>query len=499
MIVVFPLLVDSSVSPNIIPGVCATLERFALVYKMDYIFKWGGLPLDSRVIGWTKDGLNSFAQVHGIPTAGIFENEVLTEDKPSMPQEIKDLLSKSIGSIDQNLVRDNKDLLGQIDTAFSHGKTIHSVPGGSIDLHSLEAKDWIVLSRLIAISPTEYDDKTKEMVADNLKRTLAGLEVDTKWISMPGKESELKKDKPLSWKGIEKELKTKGVEKGVEKAVGEFIGIPFHAVNKYVDNLINAMFEKKKEQRRIEKERREKGGTFYEAPDRAVKWNKGELTSTISVEPTWITTQSRKGTAIIGVKVVPYPIEPSPFIHRMMQDMSLSFYDEVLERYERSLTRIFATVMRWKVIPKFKKTPIKKDPFEDVIYARSRYAGNIFTLFNLSSLEDEDIFKDAGGVDKLFRLGWKSILVSDDVTKRVMFCMKEFGGVCSVVNYSYLYASLGGTYAKEYGALEDLKKSSSPFFRNKIKANQMLGESYAQKKISRFSGFGIPCVDGDCK
>lgn len=469
MIVVFPLLFDSSVSPNIIPGICATLERFAVIYKMDYILKWGGLPLNSRLISWTKDGLNSLAQAHGIPTAGLFESNILNESIKDEKEKVSSILTNRFSDLDTNAVKNLDTKLNQIDTAYKHGKTFSTRK----EFESMGADDLAVMTRIIGSNPEKYSDSTKDLVHNNFKRALGGLGIDTKWLPSSDRDlSKLGKEERLK-KTIDKEFEIEKEKRGTERDI-------------------------EKERRQRELERKEKA-IYYRSPDRSVRWSKGELTSTISIEPTWIQTQSSKGTAIIGVKVVPYPIDPAPFVYRMMQDMSLSFYDEVLERYERGITRLFAKIMRWKIIPKFKKVPIKKDPFEDIIYARSRYAGNIFTLFNLASLENEDMFRDAGGVDKLFRLGWKSILVSDDVTKRVMFCMQEFGGICSVVNYSYLYASLGGTYAKEYGALEDLKKSSSPFFRSKIKPKKLFGESYVNKTISRFSGLSIPCIDGDCK
>lgn len=43
MIVLFPMLTSKSISPNVIPGLCKTLEKFVLVYKMDDVMKAAGL------------------------------------------------------------------------------------------------------------------------------------------------------------------------------------------------------------------------------------------------------------------------------------------------------------------------------------------------------------------------------------------------------------------------------------------------------------------------
>ena len=51
MIVVFPLLMDNTISSNIIPGICATLERFLIVYKSDEIMKIGGLSPAATAAG----------------------------------------------------------------------------------------------------------------------------------------------------------------------------------------------------------------------------------------------------------------------------------------------------------------------------------------------------------------------------------------------------------------------------------------------------------------
>ena len=52
MIVLFPMLISKSVSPNVIPGICKTLEKFVLVYKMDDIL--GALSLAGATVGAAK-------------------------------------------------------------------------------------------------------------------------------------------------------------------------------------------------------------------------------------------------------------------------------------------------------------------------------------------------------------------------------------------------------------------------------------------------------------
>jgi len=43
MIILFPMLTSKSVSPHVIPGICKTLEKFVLVYKMNDILHAAGI------------------------------------------------------------------------------------------------------------------------------------------------------------------------------------------------------------------------------------------------------------------------------------------------------------------------------------------------------------------------------------------------------------------------------------------------------------------------
>ena len=39
MIIVFPMICSSNVSPNILPGICKVVEKYLLIYSMDDILK----------------------------------------------------------------------------------------------------------------------------------------------------------------------------------------------------------------------------------------------------------------------------------------------------------------------------------------------------------------------------------------------------------------------------------------------------------------------------
>ena len=180
----------------------------------------------------------------------------------------------------------------------------------------------------------------------------------------------------------------------------------------------------------------------------------------------------------------------------LSSDHSLKFFDRLIARYERNITRIFYNAMRRLNILHL---DLKKDPLKDIIYARSKYGWNVFCMLNLTSIENDEIFKEQGGVSRLFKLGWQAVIVADDVTQRLVFCLKEDGGLCSIVHYPFLYSALGRDQADAYGKLSDLQKSTSPFFTHRVRLASFFGESIAYRKLKRFAGLGFPCIDCEDK
>ena len=45
--------------------------------------------------------------------------------------------------------------------------------------------------------------------------------------------------------------------------------------------------------------------------------------------------------------------------------------------------------------------------------------------------------------------------------------MKQFGGVCSTIPYSFIFASLGREHGQVYKDMEEAQRSAGPFFRKK--------------------------------
>ena len=124
------------------------------------------------------------------------------------------------------------------------------------------------------------------------------------------------------------------------------------------------------------------------------------------------------------------------------------------------------------------------------MFASTKYKEDVFCLLSQQDIQKDEAFKDAGGVSKLFNLGWNSILVNDDVNKRTNFCMKEFGGLCSSVPHGYIHASFGKENQKVYEKMEDIQKVTSPFFKTSVNAHKLLfKESLVEQEISGYLNY----------
>lgn len=223
----------------------------------------------------------------------------------------------------------------------------------------------------------------------------------------------------------------------------------------------------------------------------------------LSVEPTWVMLSTPTGTKILGIKVIPYPIESSEELGRMlMTDLSLKKLDTFMYGTHRKLVKILYALARG-VLKKIPLAPsvdntISGDPEKDILFASTKYKHNVFCLLNSQDLEKDIAFRNAGGISKLFKLGWNSIIINDDVNKKTNFCMTQFGGLCSSVSHSYLFASFGKENAKVYEKMEDIQKVTSPFFKNKIKPAKLFGESISSEKLLKYSDYSeCPACLGD--
>ncbi len=214
--------------------------------------------------------------------------------------------------------------------------------------------------------------------------------------------------------------------------------------------------------------------------------NKSDLT----LEPTYITVNTKSGPALIGVKVLPFPIKTKGkvnVVELMENDRQMKAFLATMKGMGRYVIRFMHGAWRSTIgrFPLLTRT-ISGDPKKDIIYASSQFGVDTFILLNMMDIK-EAFLKSPSLVKKLHYMGWRSFAVSDEVNRRVSFCMKEFGGVCNVVPYSYLFSSLGGDQKRAFDDLEDVRKSTAAFFKQKIPRKKLLGEQLVNAKLDKIN------------
>jgi hypothetical protein len=187
----------------------------------------------------------------------------------------------------------------------------------------------------------------------------------------------------------------------------------------------------------------------------------------ISLEPTYLSVQTaKKDLQILGVKVVPFTIRSQePMMSLLTKDVQLKGLNVKTAKYGRMFKRVFYRIMAKIPMTSIRDKVLTGDPMNDVVLGKTQYGKNMFLCFNKLDLQNDEMFSDPASLRKLQTLGWASIILLDDVNKRATFCMKEFGGICSTVPYSYIFSSLGKDHNKVYEDLEDVRRASGPFFR----------------------------------
>lgn len=206
--------------------------------------------------------------------------------------------------------------------------------------------------------------------------------------------------------------------------------------------------------------------------------------NTLSLEPTWVKVDTYYGTRLIGIKVVPFPVKSdTKLINLISHDRHMRMLPAMLTIAGRKVLRtIWATVRRTRL--PFTQLTISGDPKSDIILSKTVHKDDVFMVMNLMDIGDE-FFERTRNIKWMYKLGWSSFVVSDDVNKRAYFCMKEFNGMCSSVQYNFMYNSISKEHGKVFDDLEDVKKSSSPFFKLSKKATSIIGEEYASQLVNK--------------
>ena len=208
--------------------------------------------------------------------------------------------------------------------------------------------------------------------------------------------------------------------------------------------------------------------------------------NTLSLEPTWIKVDTHVGTSMIGIKVVPFPvISDAGLISLITSDFYKGWFPSKISGLSRGVVRLLWAALRKTPILRRLTPTISGDPTKDIVFARTTHASNIFLVLNNMDI-GSDFFERTNKIKQLYSLGWSSFVITDDVNKRAFFCMKEYHGMCSSVQYNFMYTTIGKEHGKVYDDLEDVKKSSSPFFKLSTKASKIVAEQYVTNKINEY-------------
>lgn len=88
----------------------------------------------------------------------------------------------------------------------------------------------------------------------------------------------------------------------------------------------------------------------------------------------------------------------------------------------------------------------------------------VFNKDDITKFKDENIFENQSELQKLFRAGWNSFCVIDNVQEEVLFVSAVDGGFVHKLSFSYIFNALE---AKDvYDSLDALRKQASPFQRS---------------------------------
>lgn len=195
MIVLFPMLISKSVSPNSVPGLCKTLEKFVLVYKMNDVLKAAGLV--GATIGAGKLAVSSLLKTEqiiirkggsGVPEeaekgkSGKSESDHDLYDLKKRDSELKELsyqkdLVKTKAELERNKKEDKLKALDNWSQSFKFDVTFPSTNSISIE------PTWVIVSsrstsQIIGVKVIPfYIDTDSDVLATMLHdNSLSGLD-----------------------------------------------------------------------------------------------------------------------------------------------------------------------------------------------------------------------------------------------------------------------------------------------------------------------------------
>ncbi len=212
------------------------------------------------------------------------------------------------------------------------------------------------------------------------------------------------------------------------------------------------------------------------------------LNEYMSIEPTWITvtvTMPNNGATfpvLVGVKVLPVLLKDEEYaFEKLIDDRYAGKIDSLFKKLYRSIMRSMLNIVYavWP-IPVFgphrsADSPARGSVKDDLFFNKSGYymSRRIIACLDYNEVPD-DFFRDAGKINRLYKLYWNALFLYDNVNRNLYFAPPEYRGQVSILPYSYLN-TLTKQQSSAYDIEEQKKLKSSPLFNmRKIPASKLM-------------------------
>lgn len=207
------------------------------------------------------------------------------------------------------------------------------------------------------------------------------------------------------------------------------------------------------------------------------------------IEATYANLNINNINIVVGIKCIFFPVDSKdPFIELLLSDIHSSDLRNALVSRVRAAKRFFIRVFdKIPILNKFisRGGSIEGKVYKDVILEKSIYEDEVWVCFNSTEIEKSGIEQKGKVPGKLFKLGWKSIIICDDISSTASFCLQQNRGICYKVPYTYLFAGERDKY-KLYTDVKDLKQKSSPFFSRRKHINKIFSECQPSTTITNY-------------
>jgi len=256
--------------------------------------------------------------------------------------------------------------------------------------------------------------------------------------------------------------------------------------------------ERDEEELGLKKDREEREAKKAELNAKSATMDIGTMDmQSLSAEPTWVKIDMQVGefreSELLGIKVVPILVKSNEKLVRiLMFDKNVKGLHGKILNFGRGIVRNLWKIWQriWSSVPLIGKGrgTMTGDARQDILLQKTIYShdkrANVFVSINFQDLDDELFFNDAQSINKLFKKGWESFVVCDDVNRIAHFVMEEFKGMTSSLNYAMIYQTVG--QFKVYESLEDVKRSSSALFKRKMKTTKLMSSALAKQKLNKY-------------